>query len=110
MSLQTKLTMQCVQTTTIEGSEIDKVKKMVRRGKITEVSDILSHVQATTKCCVQVVYPFNVGILANVTSTIGHTPIEWLFTGKPTGDGLSYPCAEDSGTFNKHSLVERKDR
>lgn len=77
---------------------------MVRRGKITEVR--MAYSNAVYNCsifCLQVVYPFNIGILANVTSTIGHTPIEWLFTGKAAGDGLSYPHAEGSGMYQIHN-------
>ena len=36
-------------------------------------------------------FPFNVGLLTNFTSILGHTPGEWLFGGKGSGDGLSFP-------------------
>lgn len=39
----------------------------------------------------QTQFPFNVGLVTNFTSILGHTPGEWLFGSGPSGDGLSYP-------------------
>ena len=68
------------QTTTIEGSEIDRVKKMVKRGKI----------KATT-------FPFDMGVQRNVAACLGTSPSEWLLWGNCEGDGLSYPSRPGTG-------------
>ena len=43
-------------------------------------------------------FPFNVGILTNVTSVLGHTPFEWLFGGGGLSDGLSFPHLPGTGS------------
>ena len=74
------------QTTTIEGNEIDKVKKMIKRGKIKHIA-----------------FPFSVDIATNVTSILGTSALDWFFTGKPSSDGLSYPSREGTGKGILHA-------
>ncbi|KAK0555749.1 Palmitoyltransferase [Tilletia horrida] len=67
----------CNGTTTIESSERDRVKTMVRRGRIREVK-----------------YPFDLGTYANVCAVLGSSPLYWIMPGLRTqqGNGLTYPC------------------
>lgn len=53
---------------------------MIKRGKIKHTT-----------------FPFSVGIVTNVTSILGASALDWLFTGKPSSDGLSYPSIEGTG-------------
>ncbi|CAD6905183.1 unnamed protein product [Tilletia controversa] len=61
--------------TTIESSERERVRTMVRRGRIREIR-----------------YPFDLGPFANICSVLGPTPLHWFIPGLQTqsGDGLVF--------------------
>lgn len=65
-------------TTTIEGWEKDKVERMVNRGRIRQVD-----------------YPFDLGLIRNITSVLGRTPFVWCIPSETKGDGLRYDVGEE---------------
>ncbi|KAL1923655.1 uncharacterized protein VTP21DRAFT_8635 [Calcarisporiella thermophila] len=87
--------------TTIEGWEKDKVKKMIRRGKIPPLK-----------------YPFNVGLINNLKSVLGPNPLLWFWPQTMVGDGIDYPCTEGSDPYtwppkdpdDRPSIFSRKYR
>ncbi|PWN29657.1 zf-DHHC-domain-containing protein, partial [Jaminaea rosea] len=71
----------CINTTTIESWEKDKVATLVRRGKIEEVK-----------------YPYDLGLKRNIQAVLGRRIIYWCWPGQgPLGNGLDYTLAEGHG-------------
>ncbi|EPQ60462.1 zf-DHHC-domain-containing protein [Gloeophyllum trabeum ATCC 11539] len=66
-------------TTTIEGWEKDKVARLVRHGKISEVK-----------------FPYNLGVRRNIASVLGDNPLLWCWPTVPPGTGLKYQLAESN--------------
>ncbi|KPV76336.1 uncharacterized protein RHOBADRAFT_13465 [Rhodotorula graminis WP1] len=83
----------CVNTTTIEGWEKDKVATLRRRGKIREYR-----------------YPYHLGYLANIRSVLGRNPLLWLWPQRAVGDGLSYPVAVGTGESRFRPPLSLSDR
>ncbi|PWN54162.1 hypothetical protein IE53DRAFT_383298 [Violaceomyces palustris] len=63
----------CINMTTIESWEKDKVATMVRRGKIRSVK-----------------YPYSLGIIRNAKAVLGPSPLLWCFPKKMHSDGLYF--------------------
>jgi len=66
-------------TTTIEGWEKDKVARLVRHGKISEIK-----------------FPYNLGARRNIASVLGDNPLLWCWPTVPPGTGLKYQLAESN--------------
>ncbi|KAE8241623.1 hypothetical protein A4X13_0g7333 [Tilletia indica] len=71
----------CNGTTTIESSERDRVRTMVRRGRIREIR-----------------YPYDLGAYANICSVLGPTPLHWFIPGLQTQSGGGLGFAYRKGT------------
>lgn len=67
----------CTNTTTIEGWERDKVERLINKGRIEEVD-----------------YPFDLGVIRNLQSVLGRSPITWCIPSTTCGDGLHYEVTE----------------
>ncbi|CAO3624215.1 unnamed protein product [Cunninghamella blakesleeana] len=60
--------------TTIEGSERSKVRRLIRRRKISKVD-----------------FPYDLGLLKNISSVLGSNPLLWFFPQSAvSGDGLTF--------------------
>ncbi|CAJ0834210.1 553_t:CDS:2 [Entrophospora sp. SA101] len=66
-------------TTTIENWEKDKVLMMVRKGKIKEV-----------------VFPYDVGVLANLQSVLGNNILFWCYPQQTIGSGIKFPISNEA--------------
>ncbi|KAK0525571.1 Palmitoyltransferase [Tilletia horrida] len=82
----------CSGTTTIESSERDRVRTMVRRGRIREIR-----------------YPFDLGAYANICAVLGPTPLHWVIPGLRTqrGDGLMYDCRQGTPSWLPYAWPPR---
>ncbi|KAG8853134.1 Palmitoyltransferase [Tulasnella sp. 330] len=72
----------CINSTTIEGWEKDKVATLIRRGKIREIK-----------------FPYNLGTLVNIRTVLGDSPLLWCWPQPMRGSGLSFPVADGTGKW-----------
>ncbi|KAG9000441.1 Palmitoyltransferase [Tulasnella sp. JGI-2019a] len=78
----------CINATTIEGWEKDKVATLIRRGKIREIK-----------------FPYNLGTPTNIRTVLGDNPLFWCWPQRMRGSGLRFPVAEGTGKwieFHRH--------
>jgi len=82
----------CNGTTTIESSERDRVRTIVRRGRIREIH-----------------YPFDLGPYANICAVLGPTPLHWMVPGLRTqvGSGLMFACRRDTPAWLPYAWPPR---
>jgi palmitoyltransferase len=66
--------------TTIEGGEIRKTKRLIRRKRIDKVE-----------------FPFRLGVYKNICSVFGDNPLLWVLPLPPPVDGLEFKVKEGTG-------------
>jgi hypothetical protein len=87
--------------TSIEAHERGKVEKLIKRGKIAPVSQIIhlilksfvgSIICIYKYICIsiKVEYPYDISIYKNICDVLGHNPLLWLWPQSVPGDGLSF--------------------
>ncbi|ORX94705.1 zf-DHHC-domain-containing protein [Basidiobolus meristosporus CBS 931.73] len=69
----------CVNTTTIEGWENEKIDEMVSKGRIDKE---------------KVQFPYHLGAMKNIKQVLGDDPKWWLWPAPAPGNGINYPVAE----------------
>ena len=74
----------CINQTTIESWEKDKVSTLIRRGRIRKVR-----------------YPYNVGTMRNIQVVLGRSPLLWCVPQVIKSDGLRYDVADGIGESSR---------
>jgi hypothetical protein len=101
----------CTNTTTIEGWERDKVERMIRKQRIAEVSgpgeyfsdiSLLSSYTLLLLPLSQVDYPFDLGVLRNIQSVLGKSPLRWCVPSVTEGDGLHFAVGTDIDNLEQY--------
>lgn len=108
-------------STTIESWEKDKVASLKRRGKIRQVSSLLSlffsHPSVVVQNGVVLIfetgvqqyrYPYHLGYIRNLKDVLGPNPFTWWIPQRVPGDGLSYKVGKGLGEWKDRDSVWKR--
>lgn len=88
--------------TTIEGFEVERVEREVRRGRMAKVRCPVS-LFCSPLTMPQHAFPYDLGCWRNYTSLLGPNMLSWFFTSVPAGDGYNFemrlPADVEAGAY-----------